>query len=115
MTVESTTKITTQAGPRDAADLAAAAVLLEIGDRLGVSHLLDGNASVTVAQLADAASIPMVAAAGYAQALLAAGLLTPTDRPQQLMPCEDLADWRYAAGYVTWALDANRPFIDHAP
>lgn len=98
-----------------AADLAGVAVLLEIGEQLGVSHLLDAGAPITVAELAETASVPADAAAAYAHALLAAGLLTLADGPERFMPCADMTEWRYAAGYVSWALSANRPFVDHAP
>jgi SAM-dependent methyltransferase len=115
MTVHAMATVGKERTQYDAADLAGVAVLLEIGDQLGISHLLDAGKPITVAVLAEAASIPADAAAAYAHALLAAGLLTPANGPEQFVPCAEIADWRYAAGYVSWALSANRAFIDHAP
>jgi SAM-dependent methyltransferase len=98
-----------------AAELAGVAALLEIGDQLGVSYLLDRDAPCTAEELARAADIPLAGAATYARALLTAGLLIPAAQPDQFRPSPDLADRRYEAGYLSWALSANRPFIDHAP
>lgn len=115
MTVRAMTTTRTERPQYDAADLAGVAVLLEIGDQLGVSHLLDAGKPVTPAVFAEAANIPADAAAAYVHALLAAGLLIPEKGSDRFVPCEEMAAWRYAAGYVSWALSANRAFIDHAP
>jgi predicted RNA methylase len=46
--------------------------------------------------------------------MVRAGLIEQGQDEEQFVPCADLADRRYAAGYLSWALDANRPYIDHA-
>ncbi|MGX1914108.1 class I SAM-dependent methyltransferase [Streptomyces phaeochromogenes] len=116
-----------------AADLAAEAALLEIAEELGLSDLLDRGEPFTLAQAADLAAVPVPGAAAYLHALVSAGLVDK-DRPvdtdglvsedglvgegteggASFTPCADLADRRYRAGYLSWALNANRPYIDHA-
>lgn len=97
-----------------AADLAAAAALLEIAEGLGLSPLLDRGAPFTLEELAGAASLPEGAAAGLLEALLAGGLVERADDPHKFLPCADMADRRYEAGYLSWALSANRPYVENA-
>src|SRR5690348_11924149 len=96
-----------------AADLAAEAALLEIAEELGVSPLLDLAEPFTLADLAEAGGMTGDGAAGFVEALCAAGLVERTGDPQKFVPCPDLADRRYEAGYLSWSLNANRPFIEH--
>jgi len=97
-----------------AADLAAEAALLEIAEELGLSELLDGAAPFTLEQAADAAAVPAPGASSYLHALVSAGLVERTAPDGPYTPAADLADRRYRAGYLSWALNANRPYIDHA-
>lgn len=97
------------------ADLAATAALLEIAENIGVSPLLDRAEPFSLAELSKTAQVPERGAAAFLEALRAAGLVTPADGdPTGYVACEDLADRRYQAGYLSWSLTANRPYIDHA-
>jgi 2-polyprenyl-3-methyl-5-hydroxy-6-metoxy-1,4-benzoquinol methylase len=101
-----------------AADLAANAALLEMADVLGLSTILDQGVSFSVDEVAAAADIPEASALSYLRALLSAGLVAEDEslggNGQYFTPCADLADRRYDAGYLSWSLNANRPYIDHA-
>ena len=97
-----------------AADLAANAALLEMAEGLGLSALLDREAPFTLAEAATAADISEAAAASFLQALLCAGLIEQGADATRFTPCPNLADRRYEAGYLSWSLNANRPYIDHA-
>ncbi len=98
-----------------AADLAAVAALLEIAEEIGVSPLLDRAEPFTLDELADAGGVPEEGAAGLIEALVASGLVEQTGDPRKFSPCADMADRRYESGYLSWAMNANRPFIEHAP
>lgn len=98
-----------------AADLAAVAALLEIAEELGVSPLLDGAQPFTLDDLADAGGLTGDGAGGLVEALAAAGLVERTGDARKFVPCADMADRRYESGYLSWSLNANRPFVEHAP
>lgn len=98
-----------------AADLAGVAALLEIAEELGVSSLLDRGAPFTTAELALAAQVPEEGAAAFIEAMVAAGLAESTDDPGEFVPCAGMAKRRYESGYLSWALNANRPYIENAP
>jgi hypothetical protein len=97
-----------------AADLAANAALLEMAEGLGLSAILDRASRFTLDEAASAADISEDAALSFLQALLSAGLIQQDTDARYFTPCPDLADRRYEAGYLSWALNANRPYIDHA-
>ncbi len=97
-----------------AADLAANASLLEMAEVLGISILLDRLSPFTLDEVKDAAGISDTSAHSFLQALLCAGLVEPGADERHFQPCADMADRRYEAGYLSWALNANRPYIDHA-
>lgn len=97
-----------------AANLAANAALLELADGLGLSALLDGERSFTVDEATAAAGIPQASAISFLHALRCAGLVEQGADTGWYTPCADLADRRYEAGYLSWSLNANRPYIDHA-
>jgi SAM-dependent methyltransferase len=97
-----------------AADLAANAALLEMAEGLGLSAILDRGSRFTLDEAASAADISEDAALSFLQALLSAGLIQQHTDARCFTPCSDLADRRYEAGYLSWALNANRPYIDHA-
>ncbi|OKK13903.1 class I SAM-dependent methyltransferase [Streptomyces sp. CB02400] len=94
-----------------AADLAAVASLLQIGAELGVDGLLDSGDSFDAAELAGHAAVPQDRAAGYLRALAAAGLITDTGTGGRFRVSDDYPALRYQAGYVSWAMNANSPFI----
>ena len=97
-----------------AADLAANAALLEIAETLGISALLDRLGPFTIDEVTAAADITEAGARSFLQALLSAGLVEEGADAWHFVPCADLADRRYEAGYLSWSLNANRPYIDHA-
>lgn len=106
-----TTHLTTET----AADLAAVTALLEIAEEIGVSVLLDRAEPFTLDELAAVGDVPEDGATDLLEALVAAGLVEPTDDPRRFVPCADMADRRYESGYLSWALNANRPYIENAP
>jgi SAM-dependent methyltransferase len=97
-----------------AADLAADAALLEMAEGLGLSAILDRAAPFTLDEVATAAGISGAAALSFLQALACAGLIEQDTDARHFRPCADLADRRYQAGYLSWSLNANRCYIDHA-
>jgi SAM-dependent methyltransferase len=98
-----------------AADLAAVAALLEIAEELGVSPVLDRAEPFTVANLAQAGGMPEAGAACLIEALVASGLVEQTGESGTFLPCAEITDRRYESGYLSWSLNANRPFIQNAP
>jgi SAM-dependent methyltransferase len=105
--------MTTEQQTETAADIAALAALLEIAEELGVSPLLDRGAPFTIEEFASAAQTSPARAGAFLEAVVAAGLVERDDDHDSFMPCADMADRRYQAGYVSWALTANRPYISH--
>lgn len=101
--------------PREtAADMAAVASLLEMADRLGVLHLLERDEPFRASDLAAAADVPERPAAAYLHALSAAALVVPAgDGTDAFLGAPDLADRVYDSGYMSWVLNANRPFIEN--
>jgi SAM-dependent methyltransferase len=97
-----------------AADLAANAALLEMAENLGLSAILDRAAPFTLEEAATTAGLSEAAAATFLQALLSAGLVEQAADAPHFTPCPNLADLRYEAGYLSWSLNANRPYLDHA-
>jgi SAM-dependent methyltransferase len=105
-----------------AADLAANAALLEMVDNLGLSSILDQGVSFSVDEVTAATDIPEASALSFLRALVSAGLVAEDAKlngngngnGRHFTPCADLADRRYDAGYLSWSLNANRPYIDHA-
>ncbi|MFF0123382.1 class I SAM-dependent methyltransferase [Micromonospora arida] len=97
-----------------AADLAANAALLEIAENLRLSPLLDRGRPFTLAEATAAAGVPEARALSFLNAMVAAGLVERQAEAGPFSPCTDLAVRRYEAGYLSWSLNANRPYIDHA-
>lgn len=104
----------TSTAPETAADIAGAAALLEIGDRLGILAHLEARGALTPDDLVTATGLPEAGVAAYLEAMSAAGLLTQDATPGLVRLCADYQDVRYEAGYSSWALNANRPFIENA-
>jgi len=94
-------------------DLAAASAFLEMGDRLGILPLLDER-GVTAEHIASSLGLPNDKVDGYLTALLHAGLVEQSDGKGTVRPVAEFARWRHDAGSVSWAMNANRPFIEHA-
>ncbi len=97
-----------------AADLAAVAALLEIAEEIGLSPLLDRGEPFTVDDVASATAAPVRNCAEFVTALLAAGLVDRIGDSREFVPCRRLADRRYESGYLSWAMNANRPYIENA-
>jgi SAM-dependent methyltransferase len=97
-----------------AADLAAVAALLQIGAELGVDQVLDSGGTFGAADLAKVADLPQAGVDDYLAALVAAGLVVGTEIPGRFQTAEDYPDRRYAAGYLSWAMSANGPFLANA-
>jgi SAM-dependent methyltransferase len=98
-----------------AADCAAVAAFMELGDRLGIlDHLAPGK-DIDVIDIAARTALPESRVRAYLAALAAAALLEPSsgeDGRYRTVP--GFAALRYGAGYLSWALNANRPYIEHA-
>jgi SAM-dependent methyltransferase len=94
-------------------DVAAASAFLEMGDRLGILRLLD-ESGVTADHIASSLGLPSDKVDGYLTALLHAGLLERADGQEAVRPVPEFAKWRHDAGSVSWAMNANRPFVEHA-
>ncbi|MCZ7476273.1 methyltransferase [Micromonospora sp. WMMC273] len=99
---------------QSAADLAAAATLLQIGAELGLDHVLEPGNPFTIASAAETAGIPRSGVAAYVETLAAAGLVVPTADPGVFCAAPDFAERRHEAGYLAWSLTANSPFVENA-
>jgi SAM-dependent methyltransferase len=97
-----------------AADLAATAALLEIADELGIFGHLEGGRPVTAEELAGATGTPVSHMETFLAALTAAGLVTRDSPSQSVRVTDAFPKLRAAAGYLCWALKANRPFIENS-
>ncbi|MET7878897.1 class I SAM-dependent methyltransferase [Micromonospora profundi] len=96
-----------------APDLAGAAALLEIGESLGLAQLLAAGMECDIATLANEADLPAQGVANYLEALTSAGLVTQLAETR-FRPVDDFETIRHQAGYISWTMNANRPFIEHA-
>jgi SAM-dependent methyltransferase len=96
-----------------APDLAAAAALLEMGDRLGVVAHLDSDTPLETAAVASELELPEAALVRYLDALESAGIAI-REGEGRYRACADFATVCHQAGYISWTMNANRPFIEHA-
>jgi SAM-dependent methyltransferase len=97
------------------ADCAATAAFLELGERLGILEGLVPGRDIGTAELADRAGLPEPPVRAYLDALVAAALLERSQTGTgSYRTAPDFASQRYGAGYLSWALNANRPFIERA-
>jgi SAM-dependent methyltransferase len=114
-TIDSDAAGWTSDAPETAADIAAAAALLEIGDRLGVLVHLERGELVDAQDLAATTGLPADGVANYLEAMWSAGLLDEDAADSgKFRVTEDYQRVRYESGYLSWALNANRPFIENA-
>ncbi|OKI02271.1 methyltransferase type 12 [Streptomyces sp. CB02923] len=98
-----------------APDMAAAAALLEMGDRLGVLDVITPGRTFDSAAVAAAADVPEEGAGRYLQALESAGLIEPAAAGgPAFRVAPDFDVILHRAGYISWTMNANRPFIEHA-
>ncbi|MFJ6611205.1 SAM-dependent methyltransferase [Streptomyces sp. NPDC091289] len=102
------------------ADIAAVAALLQIGAEIGVDQVLDSGRTFGVPELAEVTGLPQEGLQEYVHALSAAGLLVAEggeggEGGEGLYRAsDDYPDWRHQAGYLSWALTANSPFLQNA-
>lgn len=95
-----------------APDIAAAAALLEMADRLRILDPIASGQPFSVAELAECGGLPREGVAGYVEALVSAAILQRAGEKFQAVP--DFGTILHQAGYVSWTMNANRPFIEHA-
>ncbi|ADJ46540.1 methyltransferase type 12 [Amycolatopsis mediterranei S699] len=97
-----------------APDIAAAAALLEIGDRLGVLEEISTGGKFTASRLASIGELPESGVARYLEALESAGIIERVDTDGDFFrTVSDYDVIRHQAGYVSWTMNANRPFVEH--
>ncbi|WP_208761145.1 methyltransferase [Micromonospora orduensis] len=84
-----------------------------MADRLGVLDVLQRESPFGAKEIAEAAEVPQAGAASYLHALAAAGLVVRADDAGAFRAADDFADRLYESGYMSWVLNANRPFIEH--
>ncbi|MBX9422356.1 MULTISPECIES: trans-aconitate 2-methyltransferase [Streptomyces] len=105
-------------GPAPA--LAAAAALMEMGDRLGVTDAITVGEDFTVAEIAAVTELPEEGVAGYLEALESAGIIDAVPDPAgsgasgRFRTGADYERIQHQAGYLSWTMNANRPFIENA-
>jgi SAM-dependent methyltransferase len=98
-----------------APDIASAAALLEIGDRLGILDFISTGQEINVEALAAVTTLPEEGVANYLKALEAAAILEEVpEGGGTLRTVSDFELIRHQAGYVSWTMNANRPFIEYA-
>jgi SAM-dependent methyltransferase len=97
-----------------AADLAATAALLEIADELGIFGQLESGLPFTAEELAQAAGTPVPRMESFLGALAAAGLVIRDSASGPVRVTHAFPQLRTAAGYLSWSLNAARPFIDNS-
>ena len=98
-----------------AADAAGAAALLEIGDRVGLLPRFDLGQQVRAGELAEVTGLPEAGISGYLEALCSAGIIEEVSEGSgTFQTAADFSQIRYESGYLSWALNANRPFVEHA-
>ncbi|MCM2387974.1 methyltransferase [Streptomyces albipurpureus] len=97
-----------------ASDVAALGAFLEIGDRLGVLPYLQRGDTVTAEQLAADVDLPVKAVADLLEAYQAAAIVERDHGTEGGFRAVPELEWLcYQAGYVSWALNANRPFVEN--
>lgn len=94
-------------------DLATAAAFFELGDRLGILHLLESGPHVRPDAVAAEVELPEAHVRDYLEAMRHAGFAEIDDEGRYRL-ADDYPDIRYQAGYVSWSMNANRPYIEHA-
>ncbi|MEU6541024.1 methyltransferase [Streptomyces sp. NPDC047000] len=89
--------------------------LLEIGQRLGILPYLEDDEAVEAAALAAAVNLPVAGVEMLLTTYEAAAIIEKVpDREGAFRAAPSFPTLRYQAGYLSWALNANRPFIEHA-
>lgn len=98
-----------------AADLAATAAFLEMAEELGISALLERGTPFTLGEAVRAAqTVPNEGMATFLAALASSGIVHRGTDGQSFAVRADFGEHCYQAGYVAWALNANRPYLENA-
>jgi len=98
-----------------AADIGGAAVLLNVGERIGLLPHLSEGAVVSAKFLAQTLDLPESSLVEYLQALMCAGLAECVSETRGLYRASScFEEMLHSIGYVSWTLNANRPFVEHA-
>lgn len=97
-----------------AADIAGAAILLNVAERIGLLPLMSEGRSFTASSVASELELPELHIREYLEALTHAGLVVSTGATE-LKAADHFSEMLHAVGYVSWTLNANRPFHEHAP
>jgi SAM-dependent methyltransferase len=98
----------------DAPRLAAAAALFEMGDRLGVLDAIVPGKEFTAVELAGFADLPAAGVRDYLTALESAGIIDRADSAEHFVTAADYEIVQHQAGFISWTMNANRPFIENA-
>ncbi|MFJ5548013.1 methyltransferase [Streptomyces sp. NPDC093225] len=99
----------------DAPAIAAAAALLEMGDRLGVLDVIIPGKEFSVGELAAHTGLPEQGVTDYLEAMESAGIITHgPSGAGHFVTAPDFDRIQHQAGYVSWVMNANRPFIENA-
>ena len=99
----------------EAPRIAAAAALLEMGDRVGLVPLIATGEEVTVESLAAATDLPGTGVLAYCNALESAGIIVESGSSgRAFRAADDFDTIQHQAGFVSWTMNANRPFIESA-
>jgi SAM-dependent methyltransferase len=96
-----------------APDLAGAAALLEIGETLGLIQMLAADVECDPESLAETANLPTDGIVRYLDALASAGIVRHS-ADGRYRPVSEFELIKHQAGYISWTMNANRPFIEHA-
>lgn len=96
-----------------APDIAGAAALLEIGESLGLVQHMEAGTECDIDSLATETDLPADGVANYLEALASAGLIVALGG-KRFRPIDDFDVIVHRSGYVSWTMNANRPFIEHA-
>jgi SAM-dependent methyltransferase len=94
-------------------DLATAAAFFELGDRLGILHFLETSTDVRPDVVAREIDLPEENVRNYLEAMRHAGF-AETNEAGGYRVADTYPQFRYEAGYVSWSVNANRPFLEHA-
>ncbi|SDP94324.1 class I SAM-dependent methyltransferase [Lentzea jiangxiensis] len=95
--------------------LAAAAALLEMGDRLGLVTIIETGGAFTTTDLATATGLDKDGVANYCEALESAGIIEPAGVDgTTFRAVADFDVIQHQVGFISWTMNANRPFIENA-
>jgi SAM-dependent methyltransferase len=102
----------------DAPRLAAWAALLEIADRIGITSQIAAGSQFEVDDLCASTGLPAEGLTGFCEALESAALIRPVNGAASatgpFVAVDGFAQIQHQAGFLSWTMNANRPFIENA-